>query len=423
MATELHLGDHGPAVKKLQPEVDRQRAPATRVSLALTLALAVAGVIALSGGRALASHVGCGEVITTDTTLDSDLVDCPNNGIVIGADNITLDLNGHLIDGDGTEASGCDPNAEVCDAGLVDDGHDGVTVMHGRVREFAVGVLFGTSTAGRVRHNRLLGISSSRNGGIGIVLASSSRSLVRNSSANGSIAHNTGAGLGLFSSDHVRVLHSSFRHNGDMGIAVDGAAHNLIKGNLLAHNRNFGIVVRGRAADRNQLRRNRSIRDGAIGIYIEGSRNVIARNRISHPFRREATGIEVDGGNHNVIARNSVRDTEGRGISVDFSRDPEASGGPPVVGNVVRRNSIRRAGKDGVHVNGGAKHTLLKRNHAFGAKDDGIDANNPTTKLTHNEARRNADLGIEAVPGVIDGGGNIASGNGDPFQCTNILCS
>ena len=46
--------------------------------------------------------MSCGDTITTDTTLDSDLVDCPTNGIVIGADNVTLDLNGHTIDGDGT---------------------------------------------------------------------------------------------------------------------------------------------------------------------------------------------------------------------------------------------------------------------------------------------------------------------------------
>jgi hypothetical protein len=35
---------------------------------------------------------------------------------------------------------------------------------------------------------------------------------------------------------------------------------------------------------------------------------------------------------------------------------------------------------------------------------------------------RNGDLGIEAVPGVIDGGGNHAHGNGNPGQCTNISC-
>ena len=393
-------------------------APATLVSLAVVLALAVAGLlVALSGAKAASNQLSCGDTITTDTTLHHNLVNCPNNGIIIGADDVTLDLNYHTVHGDWTPAAGCDPDTEFCDVGVINDGHDGVAVVHGSTRQFDVGIF-----VGRAIHDRLLGISSSRNGGIGIVLFDVARSVVRNSSGNGSIAHDTGAGLGLFSSHHVRVLHSSFRHNGDMGIAVDSASHNLIKGNLLARNRNFGIVVRGRAADRNQVRRNRAVRDGKIGVFIEGSRNVIARNRITHPFRGEATGIEVDGGNHNVIARNSIRDTEGRGISVDFSRDPEQSGGPPVVGNVVRRNHIRRAGKDGVHVNFGAKHTRLKGNHAFAANDDGLDTNNSTTKLTRNEARHNGDLGIEAVRSVIDGGGNKASGNGDPRQCTHIVC-
>jgi len=156
--------------------------------------------------------------------------------------------------------------------------------------------------------------------------------------------------------------------------------------------------------------RNRSVRDGEVGIYVApGNRNVIAGNRVSHPFRAvrgqsEGRAIEVDDADHNVIARNSLRDTEGHAISLGFR---------VVVGTVVRRNRIRGAGEDEVHVNHKAKHTPLERNHAFGAKDDGLDANNPTTKLTR-EARRNADLGIEAVRGVIDGGGNVARHNGDP---------
>jgi hypothetical protein len=113
--------------------------PATLIFGALLLGLAVAGVIALSGGQARASHVGCGDTITTDTTLDSDLIDCANNGIVIGADDITLDLNGHVIDGDGTTAAGCDLAVEFCNTGVAIEGHDGVAVMHGSVREFSVG--------------------------------------------------------------------------------------------------------------------------------------------------------------------------------------------------------------------------------------------------------------------------------------------
>jgi len=33
--------------------------------------------------------------------LEADLINCPGDGLAIGADDVTLDLNGHLIDGDG----------------------------------------------------------------------------------------------------------------------------------------------------------------------------------------------------------------------------------------------------------------------------------------------------------------------------------
>ena len=66
---------------------------------------------------------------------------------------------------------------------------------------------------------------------------------------------------------------------------------------------------------------------------------------------------------------------------------------------------------------------MLSRNRSFGAQDDGIDVDSASTRLGENTASRNHDLRIEAVFGVIDGGGNKASGNGNPAQCTNIVCS
>ena len=84
-----------------------------RLSATVVLAATVAVVLAVTGGEASADHVSCGDTITADTTLDSDLIDCPNNGIVIGADDITLDLNGHRIDGDGAPAAGLRPGDGV----------------------------------------------------------------------------------------------------------------------------------------------------------------------------------------------------------------------------------------------------------------------------------------------------------------------
>jgi hypothetical protein len=44
--------------------------------------------------------------------------------------------------------------------------------------------------------------------------------------------------------------------------------------------------------------------------------------------------------------------------------------------------------------------------------------------LTSNRSDRNADLGIEALSGVTDGGGNRAKHNGNPAQCVpSYLCA
>ena len=89
---------------------------------------------------------------------------------------------------------------------------------------------------------------------------------------------------------------------------------------------------------------------------------------------------------------------------------------------MIRGNRLLRANRDGVHVESTAKDTLLRDNSARHSQGDGFDVNDRTTKLSRNRAVRNHDLGIEAVRGVIDGGGNVARHNGDPRQCTHIVC-
>ena len=302
-------------------------------------ALAVAGLIAFGAGRRPPNHVSCGDTITADTTLDSDLVNCENNGIVIGADDITLDLNGHRIDGDGTEAPGCDPKTELCDIGIVNEGHDGVTVRDGSVREFGIGVLVGGA-----RKNRVLEISASRPVFFGAVVGGSSRSVVRGGSFSRNIAPE-GDGIGLFGSDHIRIVHNEIRRNPGPGIHVFDSTENLIKGNRFARN-GPGLPIEG---DRNRVRRNRFVRDE--GIIVLGSRNVVARNRLTRG------GIAVEKGRGNLVARNVVVRARGTGIRLGLAN-------PPIGGadNVVRRNLVRGAGRDGFYVAEKDGHSLLIRN-------------------------------------------------------------
>jgi parallel beta-helix repeat protein len=67
-------------------------------------------------------------------------------------------------------------------------------------------------------------------------------------------------------------------------------------------------------------------------------------------------------------------------------------------------------------------NNVLLSNTASGSADNGISVDEPTTTLTANRAFRNADFGIKAVTGVVDGGGNRAWGNGNPLQCLNVQC-
>src|SRR5204862_1572982 len=126
-----------------------------RVSWAI-LTFTVAGCLALSAGLASASHMGCGDTITTDTKLDSDLITCPDDGILIGADNVTLDLNHDTIDGPGFQPP------SIRDFGVRFDGaHRGVTIRDGMIKDFYAGV-------GLPSGNRVIRLSGN-NGNYGVL--------------------------------------------------------------------------------------------------------------------------------------------------------------------------------------------------------------------------------------------------------------
>jgi parallel beta-helix repeat protein len=380
--------------------------PQTSRTKLLRILVSLCAVLLASACEASAQAVtvSCGETITHDTTLANDLTACPNNGLVIGADDITLDLNGHRVAGDGKPFKSCGKD-DFCDIGLLYDGHDGVSIKHGSVREFGIGVF-----VARGHQDRVLRVSSSRNTLFGFVVANSADILVRDSSGNDNLAPE-GDGIGLFGSRRVRILESSFRRNAQLGMHVVDSAANLIKGNVISRNTDMGILMEG---DRNQVRHNRCVRNGTCIIVGPGSRNVIAWNRVA----RGREGIAIEKGRGNVIAHNVVLRTGAKGIRLGLD-DPPIGG----TNNLVRGNLVRSSGADGFEVTENDHRSLLIGNIAIGTGDDGFDIRGLTTRLVRNRGRGNADLGIEADLGVADGGGNRAGGNGNPLQCTNVFCS
>ena len=128
---------------------------------------------------------------------------------MIGADDITLDLNGHTIDGDEPEDCG-----EICDLGVVNFDHAGVTIEGGSVREFALALVVVGSADNRLL--RPLGyaehVHRERSS-----LIRRELSFERNTvAANG--LHTDGRAWELFGSPHSRIARNSISDNGDIGV-------------------------------------------------------------------------------------------------------------------------------------------------------------------------------------------------------------
>jgi parallel beta-helix repeat protein len=367
-------------------------------------------------------NVSCGATITVDTKLANDLVNCPNEGIIIGADGITLDLNGHTIDGDGAPVENC-PEAEPCDSGIVNSaseggrpfnapGHDGVTIENGFVRDFAdVGVYdFGVSD-----------------------------NVVRDVTASDSAE-----GILMIRSGDGRIAHNRAESNAFGGIVVSSESgpprgHDIsIERNVVTANGTDGIFVA--QADRVRVSQN-TVSDTADGdgiAFVDASDGEIARNVVTG----NGGGIGIDGADHIVVTGNEVHDnrfvgayvlgSDNRIVRNTFAGNSDGSEGglhllsddqaEPFEDNVVARNVLSANVGDGLLVDDGVTGTLIRDNRADDNSDDGIDVDSASATVAANRADRNGDLGIEAVAGVVDGGRNRAAGNGGPAQCTNVIC-
>jgi parallel beta-helix repeat protein len=365
----------------------------------------------------------CGQTITADTTLNRDLTKCAGPAIRIGADDITLDLNGHTITGKG---KGVGVNNIA--------GYDGVTIENGSIHDFMESVaIVGASD------NRLRGLSLSDNRHVGFYIQDSTAIQIEQNSVvdirfagiflsrshdvrvEGNSSSGNGAGLVADASDHLAIEGNVAEGNDGGGIELHESSESHLVGNTVSDNGGAGVSLD--AANTNQVSSNLASQN-ADGILVIGNANTITDNQVTDSFCKKGCGygISVEAGAGNLIAQNDVRRTLRDGIRID-AFFPEL----PTVDNVVRDNVVSDATVDGLSIGtegpGTVSGTLIERNVATGSGDDGFDIRRPAATLTANTANDNFDLGIEAVPGVVDGGGNRASGNGNPLQCTNVFCT
>jgi parallel beta-helix repeat protein len=264
-----------------------------KLGLSLAVLLAATIVVPVAGATRGWSSPACGDVVTTNVTLTKSLKNCAS-GLVVGADNVTIDLNGRSIRGlgDGTGV------------GIDVTGRTGVTVKNGTISDFAEGVkLFNTSnsTVERLVIRRAV---------TGIRLARTD---------NGT--------------DGNEILDNKVRDSGD-GIVAFGAASSRIAGNTLADLTGTGILCRDTFTSDAEIVGNRSVRND-IGIRLlfcgaSVERNIASENVTAGIFRTRSNGSTLlnvanrNGGigihhddSHGVIAGNVTNHNTGIGLAIE----------------------------------------------------------------------------------------------------------
>jgi parallel beta-helix repeat protein len=146
------------------------------------------------------------------------------------------------------------------------------------------------------------------------------------------------------------------------------------------------------------------------GIQVFESTDVrVSRNTTT----RNAGGISMQSTGNTAVVGN----TTSGGITGIYLLQP----GILNTGNLVDGNTTTGASSSGIFVDAGNGGVELRMNRAD-RNFTGIVVKDTATDLAGNTANDNTQLGIDAVAGVTDGGGNTASGNGDARQCIGVVC-
>jgi parallel beta-helix repeat protein len=226
-------------------------------------------LIVLIAPAAMASDL-CGTTVVANVNLDHDLM-CSGNGLVVGADGITVNLNGHTITGPGSGV------------GISVSNRTGVVIVGGTVKGFLVGVQLVNSTAVVVTENRFTGNQDA------VFLVGSSGSTIKENVA----WQNSRVGVmlrpsGVRNSTQNLVAENTLTDNTNGIILVETSTGNVLRENMISGSTNAGINVNG-GVSANVIQENAFIGNaaairlnlGATGLLPTGNsfiENTIAMN-------------------------------------------------------------------------------------------------------------------------------------------------
>lgn len=305
-------------------------------------------------GTADAHHpgagTGCGQLVTANLTLTHNVGSCAGHGLVVNADNITINLNGWEIQGDVS----ANANSGADEAGILISGRTGVVVTDSPVA--------GTAGPG----NKVTGFDA------GVAIVGGSGNTVKNLNIEGNVGTD-GPTMGE-------------------GIHVRDTTGNFIQENRLLANGPYSGITLFENADANYVGTD-SAGTANLGNTIDAT--AVTNQDIGIRLESASDGT-IECTDNNKVNFNVITGTVLDGISILNGRCLSS-------GNEIGHNKVTASGRDGIRLN-------ARIIAGFGANGR-VGAS--TTNVHDNEVNGNGGSGIKLTAQALDNDitGNTALGN------------
>jgi PGF-pre-PGF domain-containing protein len=281
-----------------------------RKSLIEPLVLAVLSLMFLVGaanagcvGEITGIDYGCGDTVIENCTLNGNMNCDSGHGLIVGADDITIDGAGYKLDGDSPGGcTGSFPHTGIMNVfGWYGDAmhfsYNDVTIKNLEITNFCNGIyLNGGGNYNHIYKNiiencniYLNGNSTSPSATHGIKMEYVFNSTIQNNRIHHQLVHvdpnpgceDGGNGLFLYKGDYNNIIGNRFYNNTKAGMLIKmkpkywNISHNNLWGNGQG-----GIILRCMLCDFNLIEHNNASDNHGSGIFIGGNNNTIRYNTV-----------------------------------------------------------------------------------------------------------------------------------------------